>query len=158
LPNYAFPEPGVRLESVVAQRRDNGQWENEPRGYIRPASSAIRELAPFNTFYAEGRKSRIDEINIGNKARPLAENWRVWQQCSHMERETAGRQPASECPRCRDASWSDAGQSRRLVHFRRSRSLATRLEASTVDDTDDREEELRASRSHRCRPRALERR
>ena len=45
LPNYAFPEPGVKLESVVSQEKENGKREYEAREYIRPASSAIRELA-----------------------------------------------------------------------------------------------------------------
>ena len=67
LPNYAFPEPGVKLESVVSERLDGGQRAYEAREYVRPASSAIRELAPFNTFYAEGRKVRIDEVDIGSR-------------------------------------------------------------------------------------------
>jgi len=140
LPNYAFPEPGVKLESVISQAKEGGQREYEVREYIRPASSAIRELAPFNTFYAAGRKVCIDEIDIGSRARPLLETWRLCRECSYMRREFADQTVESECPRCGDVNWSDAGQVRRLVHFRRSRSLATRLEASTVDDTDDREE------------------
>ncbi len=140
LPNYAFPEPGVKLESVVSQVKQDGQREYEAREYMRPASTAIRELAPFNTFYADGRKVRIDEIDIGSKARPLLETWRLCQECSYMRLEYADQPIESECPRCADSNWSDAGQARTLVHFRRSRSLATRLEASTTDDTDDREE------------------
>lgn len=140
LPNYAFPEPGVTLESVIAPRKDDADKKYEAHQYIRPASSAIRELAPFNTFYAEGRKVRIDEIDIGTKARPLIETWRLCRECSHMSLEATQQAPLGECPRCGDAGWVDAGQVRKLVHFRRSRSLATRLEASTVDDTDDREE------------------
>jgi DEAD/DEAH box helicase domain-containing protein len=140
LPNYAFPEPGVKLESVVSQMNGNGQREYNAREYIRPASSAIRELAPFNTFYADGRKVRIDEVDIGSRARPLTELWRLCQDCSHMERELADKAPKSACPRCGNINWPDAGQVRTLIHFRRSRSLATRLEASTVDDTEDREE------------------
>lgn len=140
LPNYAFPEPGVRLESVVSHRGDDGAWEYEPRDYIRPASSAIRELAPFNTFYADGRKVRIDEIDIGSRAQPLTEVWRMCAECSFMRLELNDQVVESECPRCGDSNWSDAGQVRSLIHFRRSRSLATRLESSSVDDTEDREE------------------
>ena len=140
LPNYAFPEPGVRLESVVSHKKDDGQWKYEAREYVRPASSAIRELAPFNTFYADGRKVRIDEIDIGSKARPLIETWRLCRECSYMRRELSDSTVEAACPRCGDTDWSDADQVRSLVHFRRSRSLATRLESSTVDDTDDREE------------------
>ena len=140
LPNYAFPEPGVRLESVVSERLDDGQYAYKAREYIRPASSAIREFAPFNTFYAEGRKVRIDEIDIGSKTRPLIESWRLCPECNHTSQEMEGAALSTECPRCGAVNWSDAGQVRSLVHFRRSRSLAVRLEASTVDDTEDREE------------------
>jgi len=140
LPNYAFPEPGVKLESVVSQTKEDGQKEYHAREYMRPASSAIRELAPFNTFYADGRKVLIDEIDVGSKARPLRETWRLCQECSHMRREIAEQVIEPECPRCGDINWPDAGQVRQIIHFRRSRSLATRLESSTVDDTDDREE------------------
>ena len=141
LPNYAFPEPGVKLESVISSKTQNGKYEYKAREYTRPASSAIRELAPFNTFYAEGRKVRIDEIDIGSKARPMLEQWRLCAECSHMRLEHAGQPPEPNCPRCKHQAWPDAGQARTLIHFRRSRSLATRLESSTVDDTDDREEQ-----------------
>ena len=140
LPNYAFPEPGVRLESVVGERLKGGKRQYETKEYIRPASSAIRELAPLNTFYADGRKVRIDEVDIGSKARPLVEFWRLCPGCSHTSLEIEGAALTTECPRCGDIAWSDAGQVRQMVHFRRSRSLATRLESSTVDDTEDREE------------------
>jgi DEAD/DEAH box helicase domain-containing protein len=57
-----------------------------------------------------------------------------------MEREYEDQTPAAACPRCTDAGWTDAGQARTLVHFRRSRSLETGLDVATVDDTDDRQE------------------
>ena len=143
LPNYAFPEAGVTLDSVIRDDKDDGQREFSSREFIRPASSAIRELAPFNTFYAEGRKVRIDEIDIGSSARPLTEKWRLCAECNYAERITDESVTATACPRCGDVgAWADAGQLRTLVNFRRSRSLASRLEASTVDDSDDREEEF----------------
>jgi DEAD/DEAH box helicase domain-containing protein len=143
LPNYAFPEAGVTLDSVIRDDKDDGQREFSSREFIRPASSAIRELAPFNTFYAEGRKVRIDEIDIGSSARPLTEKWRLCAECSYAERVTDDDAAGSACPRCGDTgAWPDSGQLRTMVNFRRSRSLATRLEASTVDDSDDREEEF----------------
>lgn len=143
LPNYAFPEPGVTLNSVVGQETGEGDKRRyESYEYVRPASSAIRELAPFNTFYAEGRKVRIDEIDLGSKARPLVEQWRLCEACAHMVREIEGGDVAASCPRCGHEGWSDAGQARALLHFRRVRSLASRLEASTVDESDEREEEF----------------
>ena len=60
LPNYAFPEAGVMLNSLIYRKKQKVQegessydsWNYE---YERPAVSALQELAPANTFYAEGR-------------------------------------------------------------------------------------------------------
>jgi len=143
LPNYAFPEAGVTLDSVIRDDKDDRQREFSSREFIRPASSALRELAPFNTFYAEGRKVQIDEIDVGSPARPLTEKWRLCAECSYAERVTEESFAEPACPRCSDTTaWADAGQLRTLINFRRSRSLAARLESSTVDDSDDRQEEF----------------
>lgn len=146
LPNYAFPEPGVTLRSVVRrdQRKDEAKAKTSSRRrrydtfeYLRPASSAIRELAPFNIFYAEGRRVRINEIDVGRGEGGRLEPWRLCAECHYMERE--GDSPATQCPRCQDPNWVDAGQLRSLVHFRRSRSLSDALSSLTVDDRDDRD-------------------
>ena len=160
LPNYAFPEPGVTLKSVI--RRDDGGRGGGKKGggkavkaakggkpakgkryqhyeYVRPASSAIQELAPFNTFYAEGRRVRINEVDVGSKTRPLTERWRLCEACHHSERMLDDTPVAAVCPRCADGSWSDSGQERMLVRFVRARSLASRLESVSGDDSDDRE-------------------
>ncbi len=171
LPNYAFPEPGVTLKSVI--RRDDGPRGARGKGkgakgkgakgeaadakhsksggpaqrskryqhyeYVRPASSAITELAPFNTFYAEGRKVRINEVDVGSRARPLTERFRLCEACHHSERVLEGVTTASVCPRCGDGSWPDVGQERTMVRFVRARSLASRLESVSGDDSDDRE-------------------
>jgi DEAD/DEAH box helicase domain-containing protein len=144
LPNYAFPEPGVRLESVVGEPAEGGGMRYEAREYLRPASTAIRELAPFNTFYADGRKVKVDEVDVGTSKRPLLEGWRLCPDCNHAGFETTaggedGKEPDAECPRCGSLGWPDAGQLRKMLHFRRSRSLANRLAATTADDTEDRE-------------------
>ena len=140
LPNYAFPESAVRLDSLVSDRDDDGKYHYSTYEFIRPASSALRELAPFNTFYADGRRVKIDEVDVGTRSRPLIEDWQLCAECSYMEREVAANGNTAGCPRCGDSTWSDAGQRRKMVNFRRSRSLDTRLDSSTVDDTEDREE------------------
>lgn len=149
LPNYSFPEPGVTLKSVVRRRkpeRRRGEGGEEAKAvaydameYQRPASSAIRELAPFNSFYADGRRLEINEIDIGNKARPLLETWRFCSRCSHTERvHDPVTEPSAECPRCRATKWSDQGQVRTMVHFRRARSLSDNLADASDDSKDER--------------------
>ncbi|MFH0946926.1 MAG: Zn-binding domain-containing protein [Planctomycetota bacterium] len=141
LPNYAFPEPGVVLRSVIRDQDENQKPKYHSYEFMRPASSALRELAPFNTFYADGRRVKVDEIDVGSGDRRQIESWRFCEECCHMERSVnPNRAPAAECPRCGDQGWPDAGQRRSMVHFRRSKSLATRLEACTADDSEDREE------------------
>lgn len=141
LPNYAFPEPGVTLKAVLQGRSDaEGKPTYEPQEYMRPASSAIRELAPWNTFYAEGRRLVIQELDLGNRAQPLHAPWRLCAACHHLQIVVPGRNVERECPRCQDPRWSDSGQVRELVKFQRVRSLLTRLEAAVGDDGEDRDE------------------
>ncbi len=143
LPNYAFPEPGVTLYSVVSKGgRSDGRKPTlrnyDKHEYLRPASSAIRELAPFNTFYAEGRKVRVTEVDVGTKARPLTERWRVCEACHFTSREVEGEPIAAFCPRCEHGGWKDAGQLRTFVRFARARSFSREHESLTLDDADDR--------------------
>jgi DEAD/DEAH box helicase domain-containing protein len=145
LPNYAFPEPGVTLRSAV---RDVARGTKKgPKGnrkglqtfeYLRPASVAIREFAPFNTFYAEGRKVQITQIDVGTDAHPLVEHWRFCRACAHTHRVQLEETPAGACPRCSDAGWSDTGQVRAVVHFKRASALSDALASAASDESDDR--------------------
>ncbi|MDG1500423.1 MAG: DEAD/DEAH box helicase [Planctomycetota bacterium] len=139
LPNYAFPEPGVQLESVVSHV-DGDTRRYESYEYMRPASVAIRELAPFNTFYAEGRRVTVDEVDLGSRNASLVESWRLCASCNHTERVSAGETPPEACPACADTSWADTGRIRKMLHFRRSRSLESRLEVTTADQGEDRQQ------------------
>jgi DEAD/DEAH box helicase domain-containing protein len=162
IPNYAFPEPGVTLNSVIREDRRDGRPRHRVYEFIRPASSAIREFAPFNTFYADGRKVKVDEIDLGPRDMPLVEDWRFCEECNHMQRVADEQGPAASCPRCGNAGWADAGQVRSLVLFRRARSLTPQDEASSVDDLDDRDQEyyslldlVETKLENRCGARAI---
>jgi len=52
LPNYAFPEQGVLLRSIIVRdtRREGPPAEPLTFEYERPGATAITELAPNNTF------------------------------------------------------------------------------------------------------------
>jgi DEAD/DEAH box helicase domain-containing protein len=147
LPNYAFPEPGVTLKSLLRApkrtRKAPPPANDHPEAryrfeYLRPASAALREFAPFNLFYAEGHKVRVSQIDMGTRARPLLEVWRLCPACSYMEQE---RDDAANqlCPRCDAPGWRDQGQKRAMVHFRRAWSSMDLYEASTADVGPDRE-------------------
>ena len=101
LPNYAFPEQGVLLHSVII--RDDKRVGPDPEDrvltleYERPGASAITELAPNNAFYAEGRKITIEQVDI---SRDKPSPWRFCRSCSYAEPDS--EPVATHCPRCED--------------------------------------------------------
>ena len=143
LPNYAFPEKGVTLKSVI-YRSSEGPSEDEPEApdfdhvtyeYVRPASPALSEFAPENEFYAGGRHVDIDRVDVRVSE---IESWRLCRECPYCEKVTAGDAHRA-CPRCGDAMWADRGQLREmlrlsLVHAG-NRDRRTRI----MDERDDRE-------------------
>jgi len=126
LPNYAFPEAGVLLRSIIYRSKktpdEHGKYDTRVFEYQRPAATAIHELAPANTFYAEGRKVTIDRVNI-EMSEP--EEWRFCDSCSHAVREIQNTHKAS-CPKCGSPLWADEGQRRRMLRL-------TQVEATTSD-------------------------
>lgn len=143
LPNYAFPETGVKLKSMITgieKEDDEGKTvrTSESHEYLRGAGTAIRELAPFNTFYAEARKVVIDQIDTGGRSHSLVEEWRFCDVCSHMELASI-HADASTCPVCGSNGWADAGQKRKLLKLQRVSSKANHYRSQTTDDRDDRE-------------------
>ncbi len=159
LPNYAFPEPGVTLRATLlgstkadpddpktGDDGDDTKATKKPRPreraeYLRPASAAIREFAPFNSFYAEGRRIEITQLDLGSRQAPTAEQWRLCASCHHSERQESGEPPAELCPRCKDPDWKDQERLRWLIEFRKAWSTSTISEASTADESDEREQE-----------------
>ncbi len=147
IPNYAFPEQGVTLRSLIL-RRPQGQEvqqatpddssmeaEHEAYEYIRPSAAALSELAPGNQFYAEGHKVEIDRVDIDIS--PI-EEWRLCPSCTHCRRidDTA---EYAECPRCGDPMWCDSGQARKMLPLRLVHATTAVKRAQIMDDRDDRE-------------------
>ena len=141
LPNYAFPEPGVSLRATVLYRDEQGQGRIEPQTheYMRPASNALRELAPHNHFYAEGRKIRINEVSLGSKHQPLLEEWRVCPNCCFSSRADQPESTAKSCPACKHPAWSDRGQLLKMVRMQQVSALCDVLADRNTDASDDRE-------------------
>ncbi len=139
LPNYAFPESGVTLRSVIYRKKaqtseDGKSFENEVFEYERAASSAISELAPENTFYAGGRKISIEQVDL--KLSNI-EKWRFCPSCNHSKEDIG--EPNPVCPRCHDPMWSDAGQSVSMVRLRQVMANTSDRDSRIGDDSDDRE-------------------
>lgn len=140
LPNYAFPEAGVVLRSVIYRvntraEDDDKKYKTNTYEYERPASAAIHELAPANSFYAEGRRLVIDQVNLQLSA---IHPWRFCNNCSYLEREGQS-EPRSACARCGSPLWSDPGQLRSMLRMRQVISTASEQESRSHDESDDRE-------------------
>ena len=140
LPNYAFPEAGVVLRSVIYRRNpkaedDERKYKTQTYEYERPAAAAILELAPANFFYAEGRKLEVDQVNLQVSQ---IEVWRFCSDCSYLELE--GRsEPRASCPRCENPLWADEGQRRNMLRMRQVISTQSEQESRSYDESDDRE-------------------
>lgn len=140
LPNYAFPEAGVMLNSLIYRKKQKIQegessydsWNYE---YERPAISALQELAPANTFYAEGRKVKIDQVDMTISE---VQTWRFCNNCSHKV--MLGKEEEKEtCLHCGSPMWADAGQKRLMLKMRQVFASSSDRQSRISDDSDDRD-------------------
>lgn len=140
LPNYAFPEAGVVLRSIILRKKKEveggqGKFESYIYEYERPAVSAISELAPANRFYAGSRRVQIDQIDMSVSE---VEIWRFCNECSHMEL-VATSEAVGSCPRCGSALWADEGQKGKMVRMRAVFATTPDRNSRISDDSDDRD-------------------
>lgn len=143
LPNYAFPESGVTLRSVISRRKREGapgegedkkQYKKLTYDYVRPAMAAISELAPDNYFYADGYKVRIEKVDLAiNKVEP----WRFCDRCD-CARPIAGTQEQRACPSCGSPYWSDASQRRDMLKLRQVFAWSPESRVRIADDSEER--------------------
>lgn len=143
LPNYAFPEAGVILKSLIFRRKQkNRASDEEPNSnydtwtyeYERPAMSAIQELAPANTFYANGRKVEIDQVDLSLTEPQM---WRFCDECSYSEAVDIGT-TSSSCPKCGSAMWGDIGQQRKMLKLRQVYASSSDKKSRIGDDAEER--------------------
>jgi len=143
LPNYAFPEAGIVLKAVLRRKLETEgdtpdsskkKYDRTVYEYSRSASSAISEFAPMNSFYVDGRKLTIDQVDL-TTAQP--ELWRLCPNCSHAQREVHG-QDVSSCPQCGSPAWSDSGQVRTMLKVQMVYSNDDYTRSLIYDESDDR--------------------
>jgi DEAD/DEAH box helicase domain-containing protein len=142
IPNYAFPESGVELKSVLWRRRGNdepGQGAYvtlKTLKYERPAQSALSEFAPENRFYANQRRVEVDQVNM---KLAKTEDWRFCPSCHYMQNLEQSPDVHMACPRCGDGMWADAAQRRTLLRFKQAIANSNDTEVRIDDSADDRE-------------------
>lgn len=139
LPNYAFPEAGVTLRSVLWRRKEGGEspeYQNTTFEYERPASAAIAELAPLNNFYAGGHKVEIEQIDL-KVSEP--EHWRICSHCNYSENIDQTGDQYKYCPKCGSPGWADAGQKTTLLKLRQVYARSNARDSQIGDESDTRE-------------------
>ena len=147
LPNYAFPERGVRFSGTTynsyVKRATSGRNANEDTDssslaggesvksfeLVRSAASAIRELAPANHFYTHSHAFEIQQLELGSRSQPLIEEWAVCGRCGHMRLADEVRSPDAvpSCPQCGydgQGGQTDIGQHRQLLPLQRSQAIS----------------------------------
>lgn len=142
LPNYAFPEEGVTLRSVILRRRSQksqqegeSAYEKIPYLFQRPAQTALSELAPESRFYAVSHEMEIDQIDLQLSESEL---WRFCDRCQHTERVDI-EDKHSACPKCGSAQWADSGQKHRVLKLRQVYSTVDDYKNRIGDDSEQRE-------------------
>ncbi|MEP3431174.1 MAG: DEAD/DEAH box helicase [Roseibium sp.] len=142
LPNYAFPEEGVKLKSILARQTEDGKRVQNgdnlvTREYVRPASSALSELALGQTFYADGREVTIDRLDLNKQD---LSSWRFCQNCSHVEKQATAKNSKS-CPRCGDDMWDDSGSTHEAIELKTVIAV-TKEQTAAIRDADDRQQKI----------------
>ena len=143
LPNYAFPEAGIVLKTILYRKEDQEDQTSQKKNYQkmlyeyhRSASAAISEFAPGNTFYADGRKMEIDQIDVST-AQPA--KWRLCPNCAYAEEEAEAKlHHIAECPRCHCTAWADSGQVRNMLKVQMVYSNMDYTKDLISDESDDR--------------------
>lgn len=143
LPNYAFPETGVKLKASVyihpADKEDTTKsTEIREIELQRPASSGIRELAPKNYFYTQKYRLLISGINNTD----WDETLKVMRYCPECDCIADSAEPEynmSSCPKCGSAKWG--GATHKYLRFTEARCITQKRDAALDDRNDDRDSE-----------------
>lgn len=139
IPNYAFPEAGVVLRSIIYRMKDTPdegpRYQTRTYDFERPSARAIGELAPGSRFYALRRRVTVDQVDMGVSD---VETWRFCNRCSHSERVDTGDE-RTVCIRCGSGFWADAGQKRPMLRLRQVFATTSDRRSRIGDESDDRE-------------------
>ena len=147
LPNYAFPERGVRFYGSVYNKHQATKQSYKPIELSRPAGVALKELAPGNSFYTHRRQFVIQQLAIGNPNQSILAKWAICGNCGHMRlvEELNQAEASPSCPQCgHDGDGNgqtDIGQQRDFIEFSQSQSLSymEHYESLSADRNEERQ-------------------
>lgn len=150
LPNYAFPETGVKLQANIYSSREKEDKEGnvaEPKTFelTRAASQGIKELAPGNYFYTQKYKLNVSGLNTFDWKDSLTE-MKFCSKCDCVALKGESGFETSACPKCNDPSW---GVNRHpVLKFTGARSIMHNNDAAIDDTNEDRDSEKYIIKRH----------
>ena len=144
LPNYAFPETGVKLLATIFSRKalgDEGDNTPDPESLelVRQASQGIRELAPGNNFYTQKLKLEIKGMNLSDRTDSL-KVMRYCSECDALAEEGSPEFNLNVCPKCGSDSWHS--NKHKYLKFTTATTSVYRNEAVLDDKNEDREQKF----------------
>lgn len=150
LPNYAFPETGVKLEASVyssPEKEDRKDNVAEPKviELTRPATQGIRELAPGSKFCTQKMQLEVSGIPTFDWKDTLV-TMRYCSKCDCIAEEGTAEYAMAACPKCGDPSWGV--NTHRYLRYTTARSAMNRADAALGDATEEREREQYVVRKH----------
>ncbi|MBZ6091922.1 DEAD/DEAH box helicase [Streptomyces olivaceus] len=143
LPNYALIDATTTLDATVfwpegTTLEGRPRYKSKSFSYGRPRGFALSELAPGNTFYAEGYKHRITGIDIVTGRDQDWRHWRFCPSCGYVRTENA-EHDITPCPRCGEAGIADSGSLWQIVQPSVVTARDKREDARIGDESDDRD-------------------
>ncbi|MGL5980666.1 MAG: DEAD/DEAH box helicase [Phocaeicola sp.] len=150
LPNYAFPETGVKLQVNVyssKKKEDNSSNVVEPKSFelVRSATQGIKELAPGNNFYTQKLRLDISGISTFDWNDSLTD-MRFCSKCDAMALKGENGYDLTVCPKCSDPSWGV--NTHPILKFTNARSLVKSADAALDDSSEERSRENYIVKKH----------
>ncbi len=141
LPNYAFPEDGVTVNSVILRQKEvksdgsgKGRYLPLKFSFARGAAQAMRELAPNSLFYTNAHILRVDQVRLTNDS---VQTWRFCPCCTHSEPVIDGK-PVGDCPSCGSERYADSGNVKTVLRMKELIAHCNDREDRISDDKDSR--------------------
>jgi len=146
LPNYAFPEEGATLRSVIFRSEKGAGGDGAEREFVkreyeyqRPAQAALTELAPEAVFYAGNRKVKVSRVETAK-----GRNIQPWRFCPRCHYSAPADDPMAgfsdkTCPRCHTNRWGDESARTSMLKMTQVYAFTNARDAQLDDRSDDRE-------------------
>ena len=150
LPNYAFPETGVKLQASVFSSQEKEDKKNnvaEPSviELTRSASQGIKELAPGNKFCTQKFQLEVSGIPTFDWKDNLT-TMRYCSKCDCLAEKGTQDFALAACPKCGDPSWGV--NQHHFLKFTNARSAMFKVDAVLDDSNEERSKEQFIVKKH----------